>query len=168
MPLVISRTIKDKDRYGVERSVWAYMKLYMLMTHRCLKSPRSLSGTSTHPTMVTQKSISWSQKENSHPFYSLSISHPIPEMRPFQTLTLKLQCQGHGCGQRARSYIWPRILSIRFLFISHQSDQQFLRYSFFEKLIKVMSEVKGQGHIAYPVSNICTSFSCHINLTNHC
>ena len=30
-----------------------------------------------------------------------------------------------------------------------------------------MSEAKGQGHIVYPVSNRCTSFSMHINRTNH-
>ena len=30
-----------------------------------------------------------------------------------------------------------------------------------------MREVKGQGHILYPVSNWCTSFSFHINRTNH-
>ena len=30
-----------------------------------------------------------------------------------------------------------------------------------------MSEDKGQGHILYPVSNWCTSFSFHINRTNH-
>ena len=29
-----------------------------------------------------------------------------------------------------------------------------------------MSEVKGQGHILYPVSKQCTSFSFHINRTN--
>ena len=33
--------------------------------------------------------------------------------------------------------------------------------------VKVISEVKGQGHILYPVSNQCTSFSFHINQTNH-
>ena len=43
-----------------------------------------------------------------------------------------LQGQGHACGQRARWYRWPSILLIRFLFISHQSEQQFLRYSYFE------------------------------------
>ena len=31
----------------------------------------------------------------------------------------------------------------------------------------LMSEVKGQGQILYPVSNRCTSFSFHINRTNH-
>ena len=30
--------------------------------------------------------------------------------------------------------------------------------------IKVMSEVKGQGHISYPVSNQCTPFSLHIKM----
>ena len=30
-----------------------------------------------------------------------------------------------------------------------------------------MSEVKGEGHILYPVSNGYTSFSFHINRTNH-
>ena len=30
-----------------------------------------------------------------------------------------------------------------------------------------MSEFKGQGHILYPVSNQYTSFSFHINRTNH-
>ena len=33
--------------------------------------------------------------------------------------------------------------------------------------VKVIGEVKGQGHIIHPVSNRCTSFSFHINLTNH-
>ena len=42
--------------------------------------------------------------DDSHPFRSMSIGHPFPEIRLFQTLTLKLQDQGHGCGQRARSY----------------------------------------------------------------
>ena len=30
-----------------------------------------------------------------------------------------------------------------------------------------MSEVKGQCHKLYPVSNRCTSFLFHINRTNH-
>ena len=33
--------------------------------------------------------------------------------------------------------------------------------------VKVMSEVKGQGHISYPVSNRCTSVSFHSNRTNY-
>ena len=81
--------------------------------------------------------------DDSHPFRSMSIGHPIPEIRLFQTLTLKLQGQGHGCGQRARSYNQPSILLICFLFISHQSIQQFLRYSYFEIW---PWNIQGQGH----------------------
>ena len=91
----------------------------------------------------------------------------------FQTLTLKfqLQSQGHGCGQRARSYNRPSIILTHFILNSHQSDYQFLRaISKFEletSKVKVISEVKGQGHILYPASNRCTSLSFHINRTNH-
>ena len=46
------------------------------------------------------------------PFRSMSIGHPIPEIKQVQTLTLKLQGQGHGCGQRARSYNRPSIIHI--------------------------------------------------------
>ena len=81
--------------------------------------------------------------DDSHPFHSLSIGCPIPEIRLFQTLTLKLQGQGHGCGQRAKSYSQPSILLICFHFISHQSDQQFLRYSYFEIW---PWNIQGQGH----------------------
>ena len=75
--------------------------------------------------------------------HTLFVPCPIPEIRLFQTLTLKLQGQGHGCGQRVRSYSWPSILLTRFLFISHQSDQQFLRYSYFEIW---PWNIQGQGH----------------------
>ena len=73
----------------------------------------------------------------------MSIGRPIPEIWLFQTLTLKLQGHGHGCGQRARSYSWPSILLISFLFISHQSDQKFLSYSYFEIW---PWNIQGQGH----------------------
>ena len=83
-------------------------------------------------------------------FHSMSSSHSIPEIRLFQTLTLKLQCQGHGCGQRARSYSQPSFLLIHFLFISHLSDQQLLRYNYFEiwpwKIqVKVMNELRSHN-----------------------
>ena len=63
-------------------------------------------------------------------YCSMSIGHPKPEKKLFQTLTLKfqLQGQGHGCGQRTRSYNWPSIILTHLVFISHQSDQQFLRF----------------------------------------
>ena len=57
------------------------------------------------------------------------------------TLKFQLQGQGHGCGQR--SYNWPSIILTHFVFISHQSDQQFLRKSYFEIW---PWNIQGQGH----------------------
>ena len=65
---------------------WAFMtndnstseeKLDMSTARRRLKSPHSLYGTSTHPTMVTHRSQSWSWMIDSHPFHSMSISPPF-------------------------------------------------------------------------------------------
>ena len=138
----------------------------MSTARRRLQSPRSLSGTSAHP-MVTQVNImvmnGWLKS-----FLSLSIGRPIPEMKLFQTLTLKLQGQGHGCGQRARSYNRPGIISTQFLFISHNSGDGAISKFYLEtSKVKVMKEVNGHVHILYRVSNQCTSFSFHINRTNH-
>ena len=102
----------------------------------------------------------------------MSTSCPIPEIRLFQTLTLKLQGQGHGCGQRAKSYSWPSILLTRFLLISHQSDQQSLRYSYFEIW---PWNIQGQGHEwgqrlrshIIPSIQLMHFFFIHINRTNH-
>ena len=102
--------------------------------------------------------------DDSHPFRSMSIGCPIPEIKLFQTLTLKfqLQGQGHGCGQRARSYIQPSIILTHFVFISHQTNNSWERaiskFDLETSKVKVMSEVKGQGHILCPVSNWCTLF----------
>ena len=43
-------------------------------------------------------------------------------IRLFQTLTLKLQGQGHGWGQRSMSHSSPIIQQMHLLFVSHQSD----------------------------------------------
>ena len=45
----------------------------MSTTRRCLKSPLSLSGTSTHPIMVTQRSRSWPWMIDSRPFHFMPI-----------------------------------------------------------------------------------------------
>ena len=42
-----------------------------------------------------------------------------------------------------------------------------LKFDLEKSKVKVMGEVKGQGHIVYPVSNQCTSFLFNINRTNH-
>ena len=140
----------------------------MSTARRRLKSPQSLSGTSAHLTMVTQVNI----MDDSHPFCSLSIGCPIPEIKLFQTLTLKLQGQGHVCGQRAGHTICPvsyQLTSFSFHInqTNNSGDRAILKSDLETSKVKVMNEAKGQGHILYPVSNQCTSFSFHINRTNH-
>ena len=73
----------------------------------------------------------------------MSIGCPIPGIRLFQTLILKRYGQGHRYGRRARSCSRPNILLIRVLFISHQSDQQFLGYRCFEIW---PWNIQGHGH----------------------
>ena len=148
-----------------------YFQLDMSTARRRLKSPRSLSGTSAHPTMATQvnimvmngwlasfsfivnrlphswdKAISHSDLEtprsrswvwskgkviqlaqyhiNSLPFHLTSIRPTILQIELFRNLTLK-----HPRSRSwRRSHIAPSIQPIHFLFVSHQSDQPFLRY----------------------------------------
>ena len=63
---------------------------------------------------------------NSLPFHFTSIRptrYSYIEIWPWN-----IQGQGHEWGQRSRAHIIPSIEPIHFLFISHQSDQPFLRY----------------------------------------
>ena len=116
--------------------------------------------------------MSWSWMDDSHPFCSMSIGHPIPELRLFQTLTLKLKSQGHGCDHREKSYSQTNILLICFLsFHFNQTnnswDTAISKFDLETSKVKVMSEVKGQGHILYPASNWCISILFHTKRTNH-
>ena len=64
--------------------------------------------------------ITWVQHSiHSHPFHSMSIGHPIPEIRLFQNLTLKIQGQGQGWGQSWKSQSGCNILSIQISFSFH-------------------------------------------------
>ena len=111
--------------------------------------------------------------DDSHPFSSKSIGRPILEIKLFQNPTLKLQGQGHGCGQRAKSYNRPSINSLPFHLSSNRPtipeiyNRAISKFDLETSKVKVMSEVKSEGHILYPVSNQCTSYSFHINWTNH-
>ena len=95
-----------------------------------------------------------------HPFCSMSISYPIPEIRLFQTLTSK----DHKVGPVSYSFA-------SFSFHINQTndswDTAILKLNLETSKIKIMSDVKGQGHIVYPLSNLCISFSFHINQTKH-
>ena len=73
-------------------------KLDMSTARRRLKSPQLLSGTSAHPTMVTQVNImvmnGWLTS------FSFIVNRPIPEIKLFQTLDLETP--------RSRSWVWSK------------------------------------------------------------
>ena len=69
---------------------------------------------------------------NSHPFRSMSIGHPIPELRLFQNLTLNIKGQGHGWGQSWKSQHGSNIQSTHIPFVSCGSGIPFLSYNIFK------------------------------------
>ena len=78
------------------------------------------------------KVITWVQHSvDLHPFCSMSIGHPIPELRLIQNLTLKIKGQGHGWDHSWKSQCGSNILSIHIPFVPCQSALPFLRYSIF-------------------------------------
>ena len=103
-------------------------ELDMLMACWLLKSPWSLSSTSAHTTMVTLVNImvmnGWLA---SFLFHVICLSHSWDKVISDSDLETR----------RSRSLV------CHFLFISHQSDQHFLRYSYF----KIWPwNIQGQGH----------------------
>ena len=105
----------------------------MSTARRRLKSPQSLSGTSAHPTMVTLVNImvinGWL---TSFSFYVNWPSHSWDKAISDSDLEISTP--------RSRSWVWSKGKVIQsaqnhinsFVFISHQSDQQYLRKSYFE------------------------------------
>ena len=71
---------------------------------------------------------------DSHPFRSMSIGPPIPDIQHFQNLTLKIKGQGHGWGNNSKSQCGSNILSTHILFVPCQSALPFLSYDFFQNL----------------------------------
>ena len=109
--------------------------------------------------------MSWSWMDDSHPLRSMSIGCPIPEIRLFQTLTLKLQGQGHGCGQRARSYNGPSILLTRFFsFHINQTNNPWntaiSKFDLETSKVRVMwSKIKVTYHTQYPTDALPFCFT---------
>ena len=115
-------TDKGKAVYPPQLRWWG-VKLDMLTARRRLKSPRSLSGTSTHPTMVTLVNImvmnGWPRS------FSFHVNRP-PHSWDKAISDSDLETP------RSRSWVWSKGKVIQWvqyhlLFISHQSDQQFRR-----------------------------------------
>ena len=104
-----------------------------------LENPRSRSWK-----RWTLKVTTWVQHSiDSHPFDSMSIGLPIPEIWLFQNLTMKIQGQGHGWGQSWKSQSGCKILSTHIPFVPCQSAIPFLRYDFFQNLTL---KIQGQDH----------------------
>ena len=83
----------------------------------------------------------------------------------FQNLTLKIQGQGHGWGERWNSQHGSNILSTHAPFIPCQSAFPFLRYDFFKtwpwkSKVKVMVGVKVESHkvgvTSYRLTSLCS------------
>ena len=68
------------------------------------------------------KVITWVlHSVDSHPFRSMLIGHPVPELWLFQNLTLKIKGQGHGWGHSSKSQGGSNILSTHIPFVPCQS-----------------------------------------------
>ena len=119
------------------------------------------------------KVTTWVQHSvDSHPFRSMWIGHPIPELRLFQNLTLKIKGQGHGWGHGSKSQCGSNILLAHIPFIPCQSGIPFLSYDIFKiwpwkSRVKVMGEVTVQSHNVGLASYRLISLSFHVNQASH-
>ena len=87
---------------------------------------------------------------DSHLFRSMSIGHPIPQLRLFHNLTLKIKGQGHGWGHNSKSQCVSNILSTHIHLVPCQLGIPFLSYDFiiiwpWKSRFKVMGEVTVQS-----------------------
>ena len=146
-----------------------------------LKLPQSLSGRSTHLTLVIK--WSWSWMTYCHPLCKMSIAPPILRYSYFKIWPrrsiVKVMCmikgqghvwptkfkgQGYGQGQTHWSHLRPGVQLICLLFVSWQSDHFWLRYSKFhiwpwKFKVKVMAKVKPDVHIWALEFNLYVCFS---------
>ena len=119
------------------------------------------------------KVITWVlHSVDSHPFRSMSIGHPVPELRLFQNLTLKFKGQGHAWGHSSKSQCGSNILSTHIPFVPCQSALPFLTYGIFKiwpwkSRVKVMGEVTIQSHNVGLTSYRLVSLLFHVNLPSH-
>ena len=67
---------------------------------------------------------------NTHPFHSNWVDPPIPEIRLFQNLTLKIQGEGHGRGEHWKSHHGSNILSTHIPLVPCKSATPFICTTF--------------------------------------
>ena len=149
--------------------MWNQWKLDMLMAPQHLKSPRSVSGASAHTTMVTLVNIMVNGWLRSFSFHVSRPSHSRD----------KTISDSHLETPRSRSWMWSKgkviVSPVSYLFASfsfhinqtnNSWDTAISKFDLETSKVKVMSEVKGQCHMSYPVSNQYTSF-CFTSIGPH-
>ena len=110
--------------------------------------------------------------DDSHPFCSMSIGRSIHEIRLFQTLTLKLQSQGHGCDQRANHIVspvsyWLASFSFHINQTNNSRDTAISKFDLEISKVRVMSEAKrSRSHIVPSIQPMHFLFVSH-QLDNH-
>ena len=134
----------------------------MCRRHAYIWTPRSLSHTSTHPNKVTE-----------------SHGHVMNDL--FTTLLFHVNWPSHSWDKaisnadlensRSRSWVWSKgrvspVSSTDFASFSFHINQTktswdtaIPKFDLEKSKVKVISEVKGQGHVVDSVSNQCTSIS---------
>ena len=146
----------------------SYLQLYTAILKFDIENSRSKSWMRSKFKVTT-----WVQHSfNSHPFRSMSIGHPIPELRLFQNLTLKIKGQGNGWGKSWKSQHGSNIQSTHIPFVPCQSGIPFLSYDFFKiwpwkSRVKVMGGVTVQTHNVGLTSYWLTSLSFHVKRASH-
>ena len=104
-----------------------------------LENPRSRSWV-----RWTLKVTTWVQHStDSHPFCSISIGHPITEIRLFQNLTLKIQGQGQGVRWKLKVTTW-----VQYSIDSHPFHSMSIGHAIPEiRLFQNLTlKIQGQGH----------------------
>ena len=72
-----------------------------------------------------------------------------------------------GVVMRPVQYLISRFFTFDINQTYNSWDRAISKFDLEKSKVKVMNDVKGRVHIVYLVSNRCTSFSFHINRTNH-
>ena len=109
---------------------------------------------------------------DSHPFRSMSIGPPIPDIQHYQNLTFKIKGQGHGWGNHSKSQWGSNILSTHIPLFhvnrpSHSWVMTFFKIWPWNLKVKVMGEVTVQSHNVGLTSNRLTSLLFHVNWPSH-
>ena len=109
----------------------------------------------------TLKVTSWVEDSiDSHPFRSMSIGHPIHKIW-LKNLTLKIQGEGHGWGERWKSQHESNILSTHIPLIPCQSAIPFLIWLFKNLNLKIKGQGPGWGQ-SWKSQSGCNILSTHI------